>query len=135
MAHRGRLNVLANVLGKSYAKIFGEFEGNMDPGSVQGSGDVKYHLGANGTFRNPFRPDAEIAVSLASNPSHLETVNPVLEGIVRAKQDMINKGEQGFTVLPVLLHGDSAFPAKGAAPGRLNRPHRAAYPPGAPGHA
>ncbi|HEY0401242.1 MAG TPA: multifunctional oxoglutarate decarboxylase/oxoglutarate dehydrogenase thiamine pyrophosphate-binding subunit/dihydrolipoyllysine-residue succinyltransferase subunit, partial [Blastococcus sp.] len=113
MPHRGRLNVLANVLGKSYAKIFGEFEGNIDPGTVQGSGDVKYHLGATGKFRNPFRPEAEIAVSLASNPSHLETVNPVLEGIVRAKQDMIDKGEQGFTVLPVLLHGDSAFAGQG----------------------
>jgi 2-oxoglutarate decarboxylase len=120
MAHRGRLNVLANVLGKSYAKIFGEFEGNMDPGSVQGSGDVKYHLGAKGTFRNPFRPDAEIAVSLASNPSHLETVNPVLEGIVRAKQDMIDKGEHGFTVLPVLLHGDSAFAGQGVVAETLN---------------
>jgi 2-oxoglutarate decarboxylase len=120
MAHRGRLNVLANVLGKSYAKIFGEFEGNMDPGSVQGSGDVKYHLGATGTFRNPFRTDAEIAVSLASNPSHLETVNPVLEGIVRAKQDMIDKGEHGFTVLPVLLHGDSAFAGQGVVAETLN---------------
>jgi 2-oxoglutarate decarboxylase len=120
MAHRGRLNVLANVLGKSYAKIFGEFEGNMDPGSVQGSGDVKYHLGATGTFRNPFRTDAQIAVSLASNPSHLETVNPVLEGIVRAKQDMIDKGEQGFTVLPVLLHGDSAFAGQGVVAETLN---------------
>jgi 2-oxoglutarate dehydrogenase E1 component len=120
MAHRGRLNVLANVLGKSYAKIFGEFEGNMDPGSVQGSGDVKYHLGANGTFRNPFKPDAEIAVSLASNPSHLETVNPVLEGIVRAKQDMIDKGEHGFTVMPVLLHGDSAFAGQGVVAETLN---------------
>ena len=120
MPHRGRLNVLANVLGKSYAKIFGEFEGNIDPGTVQGSGDVKYHLGAAGTFRNPFRPEAEIAVSLASNPSHLETVNPVLEGIVRAKQDMIDKGEQGFTVLPVLLHGDSAFAGQGVVAETLN---------------
>jgi 2-oxoglutarate decarboxylase len=120
MPHRGRLNVLANVLGKSYAKIFGEFEGNMDPGSVQGSGDVKYHLGATGTFSNPFRPDSEIAVSLASNPSHLETVDPVLEGIVRAKQDMIDKGEQGFTVLPVLLHGDSAFAGQGVVAETLN---------------
>jgi 2-oxoglutarate dehydrogenase E1 component len=120
MPHRGRLNVLANVLGKSYAKIFGEFEGNIDPGTVQGSGDVKYHLGATGTFTNPFRPDAEIAVSLASNPSHLETVNPVLEGIVRAKQDMIDKGEQGFTVLPVLLHGDSAFAGQGVVQETLN---------------
>ncbi|MCW2702995.1 MAG: kgd [Blastococcus sp.] len=120
MPHRGRLNVLANVLGKSYAKIFGEFEGNIDPGTVQGSGDVKYHLGATGKFRNPFRPEAEIAVSLASNPSHLETVNPVLEGIVRAKQDMIDKGEQGFTVLPVLLHGDSAFAGQGVVAETLN---------------
>ncbi|MEX5716803.1 multifunctional oxoglutarate decarboxylase/oxoglutarate dehydrogenase thiamine pyrophosphate-binding subunit/dihydrolipoyllysine-residue succinyltransferase subunit [Geodermatophilus maliterrae] len=120
MAHRGRLNVLANVLGKSYAKIFGEFEGNIDPGTVQGSGDVKYHLGAEGTFRNPFRSGAEIAVSLASNPSHLETVNPVLEGMVRAKQDMIDKGEGGFTVLPVLLHGDSAFAGQGVVQETLN---------------
>ncbi|MGY1608574.1 multifunctional oxoglutarate decarboxylase/oxoglutarate dehydrogenase thiamine pyrophosphate-binding subunit/dihydrolipoyllysine-residue succinyltransferase subunit [Geodermatophilus sp. SYSU D00700] len=120
MAHRGRLNVLANVLGKSYAKIFGEFEGNIDPGTVQGSGDVKYHLGAEGTFENPFTPGAEIAVSLASNPSHLETVNPVLEGVVRAKQDMIDKGEQGFTVLPVLLHGDAAFAGQGVVQETLN---------------
>jgi 2-oxoglutarate dehydrogenase E1 component/2-oxoglutarate decarboxylase len=120
MAHRGRLNVLANVLGKSYAKIFGEFEGNIDPGTVQGSGDVKYHLGAEGTFRNPFKDGAEIAVSLASNPSHLETVNPVLEGISRAKQDMIDKGEAGFTVLPVLLHGDSAFAGQGVVAETLN---------------
>ncbi|MGY1782985.1 multifunctional oxoglutarate decarboxylase/oxoglutarate dehydrogenase thiamine pyrophosphate-binding subunit/dihydrolipoyllysine-residue succinyltransferase subunit [Geodermatophilus sp. SYSU D01036] len=120
MAHRGRLNVLANVLGKSYSKIFGEFEGNIDPGTVQGSGDVKYHLGAEGTFENPFKPGAEIAVSLASNPSHLETVNPVLEGITRAKQDMIDKGEQGFTVLPVLLHGDSAFAGQGVVQETLN---------------
>ena len=108
------------MLGKSYAKIFGEFEGNIDPGTVQGSGDVKYHLGAEGTFSNPFQDDAEIAVSLASNPCHLETVNPVLEGIVRAKQDMIDKGEHGFTVLPVLLHGDSAFAGQGVVQETLN---------------
>jgi multifunctional 2-oxoglutarate metabolism enzyme len=119
MAHRGRLNVLANVLGKSYSKIFGEFEGNIDPGTVQGSGDVKYHLGAEGTFTHP-DGKGEIAVSLASNPSHLETVNPVLEGIVRAKQDMIDKGEGGFTVLPVLLHGDAAFAGQGVVQETLN---------------
>ncbi|MCZ2816550.1 multifunctional oxoglutarate decarboxylase/oxoglutarate dehydrogenase thiamine pyrophosphate-binding subunit/dihydrolipoyllysine-residue succinyltransferase subunit [Modestobacter sp. VKM Ac-2984] len=117
MAHRGRLNVLANVLGKSYAKIFGEFEGNIDPGTVQGSGDVKYHLGAEGSFEHEGR---SVAVSLASNPSHLETVNPVLEGIVRAKQDMIDKGEGGFTVLPLLLHGDSAFAGQGVVQETLN---------------
>ncbi|WP_233492412.1 multifunctional oxoglutarate decarboxylase/oxoglutarate dehydrogenase thiamine pyrophosphate-binding subunit/dihydrolipoyllysine-residue succinyltransferase subunit [Blastococcus sp. TF02A-30] len=120
MPHRGRLNVLANVLGKSYSKIFGEFEGNIDPGTVQGSGDVKYHLGANGTFENPFTDGAQISVSLASNPSHLETVNPVLEGVVRAKQDMIDKGDRGFTVLPVLLHGDSAFAGQGVVQETLN---------------
>ncbi|WP_299952144.1 multifunctional oxoglutarate decarboxylase/oxoglutarate dehydrogenase thiamine pyrophosphate-binding subunit/dihydrolipoyllysine-residue succinyltransferase subunit [uncultured Modestobacter sp.] len=117
MAHRGRLNVLANVLGKSYSKIFGEFEGNIDPGTVQGSGDVKYHLGAEGSFEHGGR---SISVSLASNPSHLETVNPVLEGIVRAKQDMIDKGEGGFTVLPVLLHGDAAFAGQGVVQETLN---------------
>jgi 2-oxoglutarate dehydrogenase E1 component len=120
MAHRGRLNVLANVLGKSYSKIFGEFEGNIDPSTVQGSGDVKYHLGAEGSFAHPFKDGAEIAVSLASNPSHLETVNPVLEGIARAKQDMIDKGEGGFTVMPVLLHGDSAFAGQGVVAETLN---------------
>ncbi|KQS73316.1 alpha-ketoglutarate decarboxylase [Modestobacter sp. Leaf380] len=119
MPHRGRLNVLANVLNKPYSKIFGEFEGNIDPGTVQGSGDVKYHLGAEGTFQHPAR-DAHIKVSLTSNPSHLEAVNPVLEGIVRAKQDMIDKGEAGFTVLPVLLHGDSAFAGQGVVAETLN---------------
>ncbi|MBA3367345.1 MAG: multifunctional oxoglutarate decarboxylase/oxoglutarate dehydrogenase thiamine pyrophosphate-binding subunit/dihydrolipoyllysine-residue succinyltransferase subunit, partial [Geodermatophilaceae bacterium] len=112
MPHRGRLNVLANVMGKSYGKIFAEFEGNMDTGTVQGSGDVKYHLGASGVFNHPERNSA-VRVSLSSNPSHLEAVNPVLEGIVRAKQDLINKGEGGFTVMPVLMHGDSAFAGQG----------------------
>ncbi|MDQ4038589.1 MAG: multifunctional oxoglutarate decarboxylase/oxoglutarate dehydrogenase thiamine pyrophosphate-binding subunit/dihydrolipoyllysine-residue succinyltransferase subunit, partial [Actinomycetota bacterium] len=119
MPHRGRLNVLANVMGKSYAKIFSEFEGNMDTGTVQGSGDVKYHLGASGTFTHPDRNSA-VRVSLTSNPSHLEAVNPVLEGIVRAKQDLINKGEGGFTVMPVLMHGDSAFAGQGVVAETLN---------------
>jgi multifunctional 2-oxoglutarate metabolism enzyme len=111
MAHRGRLNVLANIVGKSYGQIFREFEGNIDPGSVQGSGDVKYHLGAEGTFTAP--DGSTTRVSLTSNPSHLETVDPVLEGIVRAKQDIVDKGEAGFTVLPVTLHGDAAFAGQG----------------------
>ena len=119
MPHRGRLNVLANVMGKSYAKIFSEFEGNMDTGTVQGSGDVKYHLGASGVFHHPERNSA-VRVSLSSNPSHLEAVNPVLEGIVRAKQDVINKGEGGFTVMPVLMHGDSAFAGQGVVAETLN---------------
>ncbi|MEP6599380.1 MAG: multifunctional oxoglutarate decarboxylase/oxoglutarate dehydrogenase thiamine pyrophosphate-binding subunit/dihydrolipoyllysine-residue succinyltransferase subunit [Actinomycetota bacterium] len=118
MPHRGRLNVLANIVGKPYAKIFNEFEGNIDPGTAQGSGDVKYHLGAEGTFRSANGKD--IAVSLTANPSHLEAVDPVLEGIVRAKQDVLNKGEAGFTVLPVLLHGDAAFAGQGVVAETLN---------------
>ncbi|PZS15949.1 MAG: multifunctional oxoglutarate decarboxylase/oxoglutarate dehydrogenase thiamine pyrophosphate-binding subunit/dihydrolipoyllysine-residue succinyltransferase subunit, partial [Pseudonocardiales bacterium] len=118
MPHRGRLNVLANIVGKPYSKIFNEFEGNIDPGTAQGSGDVKYHLGAEGTFHAP--SGREIAVTLTANPSHLEAVDPVLEGIVRAKQDVLNKGEAGFTVLPVLMHGDAAFAGQGVVAETLN---------------
>ncbi len=118
MPHRGRLNVLANLAGKSYGQIFREFEGNQDPRSVQGSGDVKYHLGTEGVFKAP--DGSECKVYLAANPSHLEAVNPVLEGITRAKQDRIDKGEEGFTVLPVLLHGDAAFAGQGVVAETLN---------------
>ncbi|PZS24597.1 MAG: multifunctional oxoglutarate decarboxylase/oxoglutarate dehydrogenase thiamine pyrophosphate-binding subunit/dihydrolipoyllysine-residue succinyltransferase subunit [Pseudonocardiales bacterium] len=118
MPHRGRLNVLANIVGKPYAKIFNEFEGNIDPGTAQGSGDVKYHLGADGTFHAP--SGREIEVTLTANPSHLEAVDPVLEGIVRAKQDVLNKGEAGFTVLPLLMHGDAAFAGQGVVAETLN---------------
>ena len=118
MPHRGRLNVLANIVGKPYGKIFNEFEGNIDPGTAQGSGDVKYHLGSKGTFRAP--SGAQVAVSLTANPSHLEAVDPVLEGIARAKQDKLNKGESGFTVLPLLMHGDAAFAGQGVVAETLN---------------
>lgn len=118
MAHRGRLNVLANICGKSYGQIFGEFEGNLDPRSVHGSGDVKYHLGTEGTFETA--EGEKIAITLAANPSHLETVNPVAEGIVRAKQDILNKGPHGFTVLPLLIHGDAAFAGQGVVAETLN---------------
>src|SRR3984893_18242209 len=118
MAHRGRLNVLANIVGKSYGQIFKEFEGNLDPRSDQGSVDVKYHLGAEGTFRAP--DGRAIKTSLVANPSHLEAVDPVLEGVVRAKQDVIDKGEPGFTVLPVLIHGDAAFAGQGVVAETLN---------------
>ena len=91
MAHRGRLNVLANIIGKPLGQIFSEFEGNIDPASAQGSGDVKYHLGASGVHRAP--SGREIVVSLASNPSHLEAVNPVVEGMVRAKQELLGDHE------------------------------------------
>ena len=100
MPHRGRLNVLANIVGKPISQIFQEFEGNLDPGQAHGSGDVKYHLGAEGKYFRMFG-DGETKVSLTANPSHLETVDPVLEGIVRAKQDLLDKGGEGYTVLPV----------------------------------
>ncbi|GLW06265.1 alpha-ketoglutarate decarboxylase [Microtetraspora sp. NBRC 13810] len=111
MAHRGRLNVLANIVGKSYGQIFGEFEGNLDPRSAHGSGDVKYHLGSEGDFVAP--GGQKIVASVVANPSHLEAVDPVLEGVVRAKQDLLERGEEGFTVLPLLVHGDAAFAGQG----------------------
>jgi 2-oxoglutarate decarboxylase len=118
MAHRGRLNVLANIVGKSFGQIFSEFEGNLDPRTAHGSGDVKYHLGAEGTYT---ALDGEtVKVTLTSNPSHLETVDPVVEGIARAKQDVINRGEDGFTVLPILIHGDAAFAGQGVVAETLN---------------
>ncbi|GAA0034916.1 multifunctional oxoglutarate decarboxylase/oxoglutarate dehydrogenase thiamine pyrophosphate-binding subunit/dihydrolipoyllysine-residue succinyltransferase subunit [Brevibacterium metallidurans] len=118
MAHRGRLNVLTNIAGKSYAQMFREFDGTMSPDSVQGSGDVKYHLGTQGSFTSPSGNSTNVYV--AANPSHLETVDPVLEGIVRAKQDVIDQGETGFTVLPVLVHGDAAFAGQGVVAETLN---------------
>ena len=118
MPHRGRLNVLANIAGKSYGQIFREFEGNQDPKSVQGSGDVKYHLGTEGKFVS--EDGAMTKVYLAANPSHLEAVNPVLEGIVRAKQDRLDLAGEAFTVLPVLLHGDAAFAGQGVVAETLN---------------
>ena len=110
MAHRGRLNVLSNIMGKSYEAIFSEFEGHLDPSSVQGSGDVKYHLGAKGKFVSP--SGADLPIELAANPSHLETVDPIVMGMVRAKQDQIDP-PGSFPVLPLLIHGDAAFAGQG----------------------
>ncbi|TDT38301.1 2-oxoglutarate dehydrogenase E1 component [Streptomyces sp. BK208] len=132
MAHRGRLNVLANVVGKSYAQIFREFEGNLDPKSMHGSGDVKYHLGAEGTFTG--LDGEQIAVSLVANPSHLEAVDPVLEGVSRAKQDIINKGGTDFTVLPVAIHGDAAFAGQGVVAETLNMSQLRGYRTGGTVH-
>ncbi|MGI5137072.1 MULTISPECIES: multifunctional oxoglutarate decarboxylase/oxoglutarate dehydrogenase thiamine pyrophosphate-binding subunit/dihydrolipoyllysine-residue succinyltransferase subunit [unclassified Streptomyces] len=132
MAHRGRLNVLANIVGKSYAQIFREFEGNLDPKSMHGSGDVKYHLGAEGTFTG--LDGEQIKVSLAANPSHLETVDPVIEGITRAKQDIINKGGTDFTVLPVAIHGDAAFAGQGVVAETLNMSQLRGYRTGGTVH-
>jgi 2-oxoglutarate dehydrogenase E1 component len=109
MAHRGRLNVLTNIAGKTYGQIFREFEGTQDPRTVQGSGDVKYHLGTEGTFAAA--NGKQIPVYLAANPSHLEAVDGVLEGIVRAKQDRRAPGT--FPVLPILLHGDASMAGQG----------------------
>lgn len=109
MAHRGRLNVLTNIAGKTYGQVFREFEGSVAIGSKSGSGDVKYHLGTEGTFVGD--DGAELPVYLAANPSHLETVDGVLEGIVRAKQD--RKPIGSFSWLPILVHGDAAFAGQG----------------------
>ncbi len=117
MAHRGRLNVLTNIAGKTYAQVFREFEGTQDPRSVQGSGDVKYHLGTEGTFTSD--NGNETKVYLAANPSHLEAVDAVLEGIVRAKQDRLDRGE-AFPVLPIMVHGDAAFAGQGVVAETLN---------------
>ena len=119
MPHRGRLNVLANIAGKSYGQIFQEFEGNYHDNEVHGSGDVKYHLGTKGTFTA--ESGATTKIYLAANPSHLEAVNPVLEGIVRAKQDKLRATagdtsideQTSYPVLPILLHGDAAFAGQG----------------------
>ena len=115
MSHRGRLNVLSNLAGKSYGQIFQEFEGNY--GQKLGSGDVKYHLGTEGTYTS--HDGESTKVYLAANPSHLEAVNPVLEGIVRAKQDRLERPEE-FPVLPVLVHGDAAFAGQGVVTETLN---------------
>jgi 2-oxoglutarate dehydrogenase E1 component len=117
MTHRGRLNVLANIIGKSYGQIFREFEGDVDPRIPHGSGDVKYHLGCTGTFRAA--DGREIRVRVASNPSHLEAVDPVVEGMVRAFQDRRGDTTRA-TVLPVLIHGDAAFSGQGVVAETLN---------------
>ncbi|MEV6314774.1 multifunctional oxoglutarate decarboxylase/oxoglutarate dehydrogenase thiamine pyrophosphate-binding subunit/dihydrolipoyllysine-residue succinyltransferase subunit [Streptomyces sp. NPDC051776] len=132
MAHRGRLNVLANIVGKSYAQIFREFEGNLDPKSMHGSGDVKYHLGAEGTFTG--LDGEQIKVSLTANPSHLEAVDPVVEGVARAKQDIIGKAGTDFTVLPIQLHGDAAFAGQGVVAETLNMSQLRGYRTGGTVH-
>jgi len=109
MAHRGRINVLVNVLGKSPEDLFEEFEGNVDPEEMKGSGDVKYHKGYSADI---VTPGGNVHVALAFNPSHLEIVNPVVEGSVRARQQRRGDVERQ-EVLPVLVHGDAAFSGQG----------------------
>lgn len=127
MAHRGRLNVLVNTFGKPCDKLFAEFEGFFDLGNSQGSGDVKYHLGAHGEHTTP--SGKKIKTTLACNPSHLEAVNPVVEGLTRAKQDAL--GTAGTSqILPVLVHGDAAFAGQGVVPETLAMMRLAGYKTG-----
>ena len=117
MAHRGRLNVQTHILGKSYADIFGEFESCYDPDELVGTGDVKYHNGYLGDIET--RKGHPLRAFLVNNPSHLESVDPVVEGIARARQDISGNGSTG-SVLPVLIHGDAAFAGQGIVAETLN---------------
>jgi len=132
MAHRGRLNVLANIIGKSYESILSEFEDIQDPNSIAGSGDVKYHLGATGKYKT--HNGKMITVSVASNPSHLEWVNPVVEGIVRAKQMRLGDSKAHRKVLSVLIHGDAAFAGQGIVAETLNLSQLSGYRTGGTVH-
>ena len=133
MPHRGRLNVLFNIVGKPLADIFGEFDGNYKGGQLGGSGDVKYHLGAEGEHLQMFG-DGEIKVTLAANPSHLEAVDPVMEGIARAKQDILDKGPEGHTVVPIMLHGDASFAGLGVVQETINLSQLRGYTTGGTVH-
>ncbi len=131
MAHRGRLTVLANFLKKSYDIIFKEFSENYVPDLVAGDGDVKYHLG----YESVRKIDsAEIAIRLAANPSHLEIVNPVVEGNARARQRILGDTEERKKVLPLLLHGDAAFAGQGIVAEVLNLSQLAGYETGGTVH-
>ncbi|MCS7053916.1 MAG: multifunctional oxoglutarate decarboxylase/oxoglutarate dehydrogenase thiamine pyrophosphate-binding subunit/dihydrolipoyllysine-residue succinyltransferase subunit [Ignavibacterium sp.] len=125
MAHRGRLNVLVNVMGKSVESIFSEFEDIYDLDSIQGSGDVKYHLGAAGKHTIP--DGRSIQITLSSNPSHLEWVNPVVEGIARAKQTRLGDSKTHQKVIPILIHGDAAFAGQGVVAETLNLSQLSGY--------
>ncbi len=131
MAHRGRLTVLANVMSKSYGRIFSEFEGDLDPDTTQGSGDVKYHLGARGVHEAP--NGRTVKLSLASNPSHLEAVDPVVEGMARARQKLLRDTGQK-RVVPLLIHGDAAFAGQGVVAETLNLSQLPGYTTGGTVH-
>ncbi len=117
MAHRGRLTLLANIVGKGIAQMFSEFEGDVDPEVNDGQGDVKYHLGASST--RTMSNGKQMTVSVAANPSHLEAVNPVVEGIVRPKQDRLGDLTRE-RVVPLLIHGDAAMAGQGIVAETLN---------------
>lgn len=126
MAHRGRLNVLINILGKSPAQLFGEFEGThtSSPGAI--TGDVKYHMGFSSNLDTPGGP---VHLTLAFNPSHLEIINPVVEGSVKARQDRRGKGSID-TIIPILIHGDAAFAGQGIVMETLNMSETRAFSTG-----
>lgn len=124
MAHRGRLNILANTLKKTYEQIFSEFEGNMPEDMTMGSGDVKYHLGFQSDITTP--SGKTINVQLTPNPSHLEAVNPVVEGFARAKADTLYNKEY-HKVLPILIHGDAAVAGQGVGYELLQMSELAGY--------
>jgi multifunctional 2-oxoglutarate metabolism enzyme len=127
MAHRGRLVVLCNVAGKSMVQLFAEFEGEIDPDSIEGSGDVKYHLG--GSQERTLPSGKKIKVTIAFNPSHLEAVNPVVEGMVRAEQDML-KDARRDKVIPLVIHGDAAMAGQGIVAEAFNYSKIAGYDTG-----
>ena len=127
MAHRGRLNVLANILRKPMQEIFGQFEENYLPESMDGDGDVKYHLGFSSDRTNS--RGGQVHLSLSPNPSHLEAVNPVVEGRTRAKQTSFNDVERKLGI-PLLIHGDAAFAGQGLIAETLNLSQLAGYTTG-----
>ena len=120
MAHRGRLNVLVNLVGKTYQELFKEFEGAVTEDQIQGSGDVKYHLGQIGSYESP--SGRHLLVEMAANPSHLEAVDPVVVGMARARMDNIapDGGYGPYPVLPLLVHGDAAFAGQGVVAETFN---------------
>lgn len=124
MAHRGRLNVLANTLGKTYEQIFNEFEGNSLPDTTMGDGDVKYHLGYSSALKTV--SGKEIYLKLSPNPSHLEAVNPVVEGFTRAKADVLYNSNYD-EILPILIHGDSSVAGQGVVYETLQMSQLAGY--------
>lgn len=127
MAHRGRLNILVNLLNKPYRKVFADFEGNIDPATIQGSGDVKYHLGSKGRYETE---NGTIELELLPNPSHLESVNPVVEGAARALQDLHSDEEAWKKIMPLLIHGDAAFAGQGVVAETLNMSQLRGYSTG-----
>lgn len=131
MSHRGRLNVLANILGKSYEVIFSEFEGNIDPATMMGSEDVKYHLRFSADHVT--RRGQSVHLTLTANPSHLEAVNPVVEGRVRAKQDRAGNTDR-TRIIPIIVHGDAAFAGQGVVSETLNLSQLRGYQTGGTSH-